>query len=242
MLQFSCPGCGKSYEADDEYLGVKVSCEACEARFYIPANGETARLAEKKVAVDPDRTIAPRRQPVSSGALVAAVVVIALLGAVGTGYYFFDKAEAKREKTWKIALQQGLEFSADRKTLIKCPNKNIESCIIPYGVTSIGTGAFFECERLTSVVIPDSVTSIGKEAFSVCKSLTSVTIPNSVTSIGHWAFFMCTSLTSVTIPDSVTSIGGGTFQKCTNLTSVTIPRNCKLGKYAFPSRCKVVRR
>jgi hypothetical protein len=68
MLQFSCPGCGKSYEADDEYLGVKVSCEACETRFYIPANGETARLAGKKVAVDPDMTIAPRRQPVSSGA------------------------------------------------------------------------------------------------------------------------------------------------------------------------------
>lgn len=98
MLQFSCPGCGKSYEADDEYLGVKVSCEACEARFYIPANGEAARLAGKKVAVDPDRTIAPRRQPVSSGALVAAVVVLALLGAVGTGYYFFDKHQKEQAR------------------------------------------------------------------------------------------------------------------------------------------------
>ena len=59
---------------------------------------------------------------------------------------------------------------------------------IPYGVTSIGDGAFENC-GLRSVTIPASVTSIGAGAFAEDAiggpwSLTSVTIPGSVTNIG----------------------------------------------------------
>ena len=48
-----------------------------------------------------------------------------------------------------------------------------------YSVTSIGDGAFFWCESLTSIQIPNSVTSIGACAFCGCTSLTSIEIPNS---------------------------------------------------------------
>ena len=51
---------------------------------------------------------------------------------------------------------------------------------------------------LTSVTIPDSVTSIGGGAFEDCDSLTSVTILDGVTRIGNNAFYNCDSLTSVT--------------------------------------------
>ena len=37
-----------------------------------------------------------------------------------------------------------------------------------YRVTSIGKGAFYGCDKLTSVTIPKSVTSIGEEAFYTC--------------------------------------------------------------------------
>ena len=94
---------------------------------------------------------------------------------------------------------------------------------IPYGVTTIGEGAFYLCNSLTSIVIPDSVTTIGYRTFGYCESLTSVTIPDSVTTIGDWAFDGCSSLTSVTIPDSVTAIEEGAFDGCSSLTSVTIP-------------------
>ena len=90
-----------------------------------------------------------------------------------------------------------------------------------YSVTSIGEGAFYDCDGLTSVTIPNSVTSIGRSAFSLCSGLTSVEIPNSVTTIGESAFYYgC--LTSVTIPNSVTSIGESAFWGCHNLTSVHI--------------------
>ena len=101
-----------------------------------------------------------------------------------------------------------------------CVQTSLSSTIsIPYGITSIGDRAFWECDSLTSVTIPDSVKSIGKQAFWKCDSLTSVTIPDSVKSIGEYAFFGCDSL-----------------------TSVTIPRNCQLGEYAFPYSCKIIRR
>ncbi|MBR3612163.1 MAG: leucine-rich repeat domain-containing protein [Bacteroidaceae bacterium] len=87
---------------------------------------------------------------------------------------------------------------------------------IPYGITSIGNGAFNYCQKLTDIVIPNSVTSIGEEAFYGC-GLTSINIPNSVTSIGDYAFNRCRSLTSINIPNSVTSIGEKAFYDCSGL-------------------------
>ena len=86
-------------------------------------------------------------------------------------------------------------------------------------VTSVGDGAFFLCETLTSVSFPVA-TSIGGQAFYGCMSLTSVALP-AVTSIGEQAFFYCMALTTMyigtesgtvctlgvdAIPESVTDI------------------------------------
>ncbi|MBE6534545.1 MAG: leucine-rich repeat domain-containing protein, partial [Ruminococcaceae bacterium] len=73
---------------------------------------------------------------------------------------------------------------------------------------------------ITNLVIPNGVTSIPTSAFYCQSSLTSVTIPNSVTSIGDYAFSYCDNLTNVTIPDNVTSIGDSAFSYCDNLTNV----------------------
>lgn len=103
----------------------------------------------------------------------------------------------------------------------------INKIVIEQGVTSIGNGAFVDCESLTIVTIPDSVISIGEFAFSWCAKLTNVTIPDSVVMIGVDAFNYCTSLTSVTIPSSVMTISDFAFCWCDSLTSVTIPDSVK---------------
>ena len=90
-------------------------------------------------------------------------------------------------------------------------------CLIVNGVL-----VAFAPAGLTEYTIPDSVTTIGAGAFYDCNSLTSVTIPGSVTTIGHSAFYRCDSLTSVTIPDSVTTVGGYAFSGCGNLNAVYI--------------------
>lgn len=112
--------------------------------------------------------------------------------------------------------------------------RTLKAIQIPYGVTSIGEGAFFYCSSLTSITIPESVTSIGEWAFGSCHGLTSVTIPNSVTSIGYCAFLDCSSLTSVIVPDTVTSIGSFAFSECTGLRNIVIPNSVtSIGQGAF---------
>ena len=111
---------------------------------------------------------------------------------------------------------------------------SLASITIPESITSIGNYAFRDCSSLTSITIPEGVTSIGDYAFQGCSSLTSITIPESVTSIGKWAFRECSSLTSITIPEGVTSIGSQAFYRCSSLTSITIPESVtSIGEEAF---------
>ena len=85
-----------------------------------------------------------------------------------------------------------------------------------------GANLYLNGELATDVVIPDGVTSIGSYAFYGYTLLTSVTIPESVTSIGYGAFAYCDSLTSVTIGNGVTSIGERAFRGCTSLETITV--------------------
>ena len=101
-------------------------------------------------------------------------------------------------------------------------------------VKCIGIKAFSNCSNLNSVVIPEGVTNIKADAFCGCSSLTSVTIPDSVTSIEDGAFYGCNSLTNVIIPDSVMIIGAYAFCDCNNLLEITIPDSVEMiGTEAF---------
>jgi len=128
---------------------------------------------------------------------------------------------------------------------------NIETVIIPDGVTYIDHLAFSECDNLTSVSIPDSVSYIGISAFDGCEKLQYATYGNAkylgnasneylaliaVTAtdyreyaihqeariIADFAFQDCKNLTEITVPDSVVAVGSLTFNGCP-IVSATIP-------------------
>ncbi|AKB27731.1 Chitin binding protein [Methanosarcina siciliae T4/M] len=140
----------------------------------------------------------------------------------------------------------GILYSKDATTLIRCPLGKTGSISVPDCVTTIERVAFYGCTGLTSVTIPDSVTSIGTYAFTACSALTAIDVDtdNSVyASIDGILYnkdittlILCPSgkTGSVSIPDSVTSIDVSAFSGCTGLTSVTIPDGVtSIGTYAF---------
>ena len=75
-------------------------------------------------------------------------------------------------------------YTTDNALLVGCQNT-----VIPNGVESIGSCAFWGSLGLTSIIIPDGVTSIGECAFYNCPNLTTVVIPSSVTKIERSAFY-----------------------------------------------------
>ncbi len=125
----------------------------------------------------------------------------------------------------------------NEKILVRFPEGRTDSYEVPYGVTSISNGAFFNCQ-LTSVQLPNSLTSIGDSAFQ-CTGLTGITLPNSLTSIGEFAFKK-SGLTSITVPRSVHEIKSGTFNECTNLTKVVLLEGVeRIEKQAFSGCTKL---
>ena len=134
---------------------------------------------------------------------------------------FFQDAP---DGTGDVLYTAGIDFMSELKTVPQgCfARSNIDSVIIPEGVTIIGSWAFQRCSSLTSITIPDSVTSIGHHTFHSCAILKSITIPNSVTYIGQGAFEYCSSLANVTIGNGVTEISEDAFRNCSSLTSINI--------------------
>ncbi len=76
---------------------------------------------------------------------------------------------------------------------------DIRTLVIKEGVTSIGTGAFMDCENLQAIQLPDSLQSIGNVAFGGCSSLRSFTIPKGLSSFGNAVFLWCDNLSSITV-------------------------------------------
>ena len=59
-------------------------------------------------------------------------------------------------------------------TLLDVDGNEIKDFTIPDGVTSISSGAFYNCSGLTSITIPASVEYIYQEAFAGCQNLKQV--------------------------------------------------------------------
>ena len=115
--------------------------------------------------------------------------------------------------------------------------KYINGVRFPFGLTSLGEGAFEYCSNLcsgTCVELPLSLKSIGLSCFFDCTSIEEIrtssdSAPNgtmvipSANVIDQFCFMRCTELTSVTLPDGLLSIGAYAFSGCEKLGSVNLP-------------------
>ena len=132
----------------------------------------------------------------------------------------------------------GVLYTKDGKTLVKCPSEKTGSFTIPSTVTKIARNAFLKCQKLNHITIPSSVTQIGNDAFSDCKNVTSITFNANIKTIPDYCFYNCASLDSITIPDGVTKICRNAFTKCTNLKSVSFSNELTSIQYEAFKKCE----
>ena len=130
----------------------------------------------------------------------------------------------------------GVLFNTEGTILICYPQGRNGGYIIPDGVTTVSSYAFYSCMELNSIVFPDSIVSIEKMAFQSCSGLSTVTLRNGLKKIGEKAFCYCTGLREITFPDSVDIISDEAFRGCSSLNNVITPRNTvSIGSSAFSS-------
>lgn len=130
----------------------------------------------------------------------------------------------------------GISFSEDRKTLIKCPNSYSGEYIIPEGTTTIANGAFSGCVKLSALTLPSSLGLIEVNAFSNCKTLGTIRYNGNLrdwltkisckatTAVGYNLWLRegdgYVKLCKAIIPKDVTEIREMAFYYCSSLTSV----------------------
>ena len=95
--------------------------------------------------------------------------------------------------------------------------------MLPDGVKTICSNAFYENQEITSLVVPEGVTVFGNNSMQKCTSLRSVKLPASLRKIEYGIFWGCTALTEINIPEGVTYIVSSLFNGCTGLKEVTLP-------------------
>ena len=115
-------------------------------------------------------------------------------------------------------------------------------------VTSLPDSAFFSIDDITEVFIPSSIKTIGTDAFYDCEKLTDVHFAeNSVLeSIGNYVFQSCKSLVSVTLPKSVKTLGQQVFNRLENLESVVFEEGSELesigsGCFTYSPKLKTIK-
>lgn len=125
---------------------------------------------------------------------------------------------------------------------------DVQEIILPEGLDSIGTEAFYECPNLSKVNIPDSVSFIGTGAFNGCQKLTSVRWSSSLKHIPAHCFedtslsimeniehvkridemaFAYSDMGSINMFSSIESIGPSAFIAASFYDSIEVPTSCR---------------
>ena len=146
--------------------------------------------------------------------------------------------------------EYGVKYSADRKKLIRAPERLYGNYRVLNGTIIICDEVFRCCEILQEITLPSSVTVIGNEAFSGCWNLKGINVAesNKVYKAIDGVLYTKDLKTIIcypqgkdekfVIPSSVTSIGDYAFSNCNKLQEITLPPGVtSIGNGAFNNCC-----
>ena len=111
---------------------------------------------------------------------------------------------------------------------------NLETVILPEGLTSVGGGYTFSgCTSLRTLDVPAGVTTIPMMFVNGCSNLETVILHNGLKSLGDHAFRQ-SGIKHISIPSTVTSIPKNCFYRCEKLERIDLHDDITtIGEKAF---------
>ena len=88
----------------------------------------------------------------------------------------------------QYASVDGVLYTKDKTTLLKCPEAKAGSVGVDAATVTIGEWAFDNCTQLSEVILTPNVTTIEKFAFSNCRGISSMFLLKNVEKVGASAF------------------------------------------------------
>ncbi len=137
---------------------------------------------------------------------------------------------------------------------------NLESVILPDGITQVGYSFLYKCTGLTSltlserliyignsflsecisligIILPTGLMEVGDAFFDKCKGLTKLILPEGLIYIGNYFLFECEGLISITLPEGLTEVGDHFLYTCISLVSLSLPDELNKVGDNFLSKC-----
>ena len=192
--------------------------------IYITANKE-----EEKFSVNQDNLI----QYVGSDETVTIESNIKTIGES----VFKSKTKLTTVKFEKKSKLEGIGRSAFEGCT------NLESIVIPEGVTTIEAYAFKNCSKLVSITLPSTLTTLEEGVFEGCSSLVEIKSSSNLVKVENNTLFFNTKLVkylvsgnadSYTVPEFVTEIEAYAFQNGETIKQMYVGKNVKkIGTAAF---------
>ena len=148
--------------------------------------------------------------------------------------YGFEGVDISPQNKYYASID-GIVYTADRKTLVRCPVGRTGKVVIPDGVTAIGRDAFRFC-RINEAVIPDSVTEVGAAAFAD-SHIEKLTFGKGMTYISKRMFRLCRNLKHVHVPSNIKEIMSSAFSACEAVEDIVLDEGVeRIGPDAFEAK------
>ncbi len=141
------------------------------------------------------------------------------------------KAIVDSENQYYYSDEYGALYNKEKTLLLHFPSScELDEYDIPYGVETIGKGAFRN-SQLKTINIPSSVKFIGDSAFWDCDNLTHIIFPEGVTELGNTVLFGCYAIEYIHLPKSLTKIGHNFETGCGVFKFCTVSDDCYAKTY-----------
>ena len=113
---------------------------------------------------------------------------------------------------------------------------NLQALVIPQGIKTINTYAFYYLAQVMHPVVPSTVTSIGTYALMYWQQAVAISLPTGLTSFNSSVLSYAQMIRSFRLPTNLSVIGSSVFNACNALQYLKFPKTVSsIGGTAFTS-------